>query len=237
MFGEVQEVPQRETTPFYPRSPYAAAKLYSYWITVNYREAYGIYACNGILFNHESPRRGETFVTRKITRVLSNIAQGLESRLSLGNMEALRDWGHAKDYVRMQWLMLQQEVPEDFVIATGAQHSVREFVIAAANELGIKIEFSGEGVDEIGTVSTVNGDKAPAVKVGDVIIDVNPRYFRPTEVETLLGDPAKAKEKLGWVPEITLQEMVREMVEHDLKVARRHVLLKEHGYEVALAHE
>jgi GDPmannose 4,6-dehydratase len=237
LFGEVQEVPQRETTPFYPRSPYAAAKLYSYWITVNYREAYGIYACNGILFNHESPRRGETFVTRKITRALSNIAQGLESRLSLGNMDALRDWGHAKDYVRMQWLMLQQDEPEDFVIATGVQHSVREFVIATANELGIVIEFSGEGVDEIGTVSAVHGDTAPAVKAGDVIIDVNPRYFRPTEVETLLGDPTKAREKLGWVPEITLQEMVKEMVEHDLKIARRHVLLKEHGYEVALAHE
>jgi GDPmannose 4,6-dehydratase len=237
LFGEVQEVPQRETTPFYPRSPYAAAKLYSYWITINYREAYGIYACNGILFNHESPRRGETFVTRKITRVLSNIAQGLESRLSLGNMDALRDWGHAKDYVRMQWLMLQQVEPEDFVIATGVQHSVREFVLATANELGIAIEFSGEGVDEIGTVSAVHGDKAPAVNVGDVIIDVNPRYFRPTEVETLLGDPTRAKEKLGWVPEITLQEMVREMVEHDLKIARRHVLLQEHGYEVVLAHE
>jgi GDPmannose 4,6-dehydratase len=237
LFGEVQEVPQRETTSFYPRSPYAAAKLYSYWITVNYREAYGIYACNGILFNHESPRRGETFVTRKITRVLSNIAQGLETRLSLGNMDALRDWGHAKDYVRMQWLMLQQDEPEDFVIATGVQHSVREFVLASANELGIEIEFSGEGIDEIGTVTGVHGDKAPAIKVGDVIIDVNPRFFRPTEVETLLGDPTKAKEKLGWVPEITLQDMVREMVEHDLKIARRHVLLQEHGYDVSLAHE
>jgi GDPmannose 4,6-dehydratase len=237
LFGEVQEVPQRETTPFYPRSPYAAAKLYSYWITINYREAYGIYACNGILFNHESPRRGETFVTRKVTRALSNIAQGLESKLSLGNMDALRDWGHAKDYVRMQWLMLQQDKPEDYVIATGVQHSVREFVLATANELGIEIEFSGEGVNEIGTVYAIHGDKAPAVKVGDVIIDVNPRYFRPTEVETLLGDPTKAKEKLGWVPEIMLQEMVREMVEHDLTIARRHVLLREHGYQVTLAQE
>jgi GDPmannose 4,6-dehydratase len=237
LFGEVQEVPQKETTPFYPRSPYAAAKLYSYWITVNYREAYGIYACNGILFNHESPRRGETFVTRKITRVLSNIAQGLETRLSLGNMDALRDWGHAKDYVRMQWLMLQQDEPEDYVIASGVQHSVREFVLAAASELGIEIEFSAKGVDEIGTVTAVHGDKAPAVKVGDVIIDIDPRYFRPTEVETLLGDPTKAKEKLGWVPEITLQEMVKEMVEHDLGIARRHVLLQEHGYDVSLARE
>lgn len=237
LFGEVQETPQKETTPFYPRSPYAAAKMYAYWITVNYREGYGIYACNGILFNHESPRRGETFVTRKITRVLANIAQGLESRLSLGNMDALRDWGHAKDYVRMQWLMLQQEKPEDFVIATGVQHSVREFVEAAAKELGITLEFTGEGVDETGTVVDIQGDNAPAINVGDVLIDVNPRYFRPTEVETLLGDPTMAKEKLGWVPEITLEEMIKEMVETDLEIAKRHVLLKQHGYDVPIPHE
>lgn len=237
LFGEVQEIPQRETTPFYPRSPYAAAKLYSYWITVNYREGYGMYACNGILFNHESPRRGETFVTRKITRVMTNIAQGLYNKLSLGNMNALRDWGHAKDYVRMQWLMLQQDEPEDFVIATGVQHSVRDFVQATAKELGITLEFSGEGVNEIATVVSVEGDRAPAVKVGDVIVDVNPRYFRPTEVETLLGDPTKAKEKLGWIPEITLEEMIKEMVDHDLEIARKHVLLKEHGYDVSIAQE
>jgi len=237
LFGEVQEIPQKETTPFYPRSPYAAAKLYSYWITVNYREGYGMYACNGILFNHESPRRGETFVTRKITRALANIAQGLEDKVSLGNMDALRDWGHAKDYVRMQWLMLQQDEPEDFVIATGVQHSVREFVKATAAELGITLEFSGTGVNEIATVVSVEGDKAPAVNVGDVIADVNPRFFRPTEVETLLGDPTYAREKLGWVPEITLEEMVREMVEHDLEVARKHVLLRENGFDVSIAHE
>lgn len=237
LFGEVQEIPQKETTPFYPRSPYAAAKMYAYWITVNYREGYGIYACNGILFNHESPRRGETFVTRKITRILANIAQGLDSKLSLGNMDALRDWGHAKDYVRMQWLMLQQDKPEDFVIATGVQHSVREFVDATANELGITLEFSGEGLNEIGTVVDIQGDNAPAVKVGDVLVDVNPRYFRPTEVETLLGDPTMAKEKLGWVPEITLDEMIKEMVETDLEIAKKNVLLKEHGYDVVIAHE
>ncbi|KAG1682754.1 GDP-mannose 4,6-dehydratase [Nymphon striatum] len=237
LFGEVQEIPQKETTPFYPRSPYAAAKMYAYWITVNYREGYGIYACNGILFNHESPRRGETFVTRKITRVMANIALGLDSKVSLGNMDALRDWGHAKDYVRMQWLMLQQDKPEDFVIATGVQHSVREFVVAAAKELGLTLEFSGDGVNEIATVVEIQGDKAPAIKVGDVIVDVNPKYFRPTEVETLLGDPTMAKEKLGWVPEITLDEMVKEMVETDLEIAKRHVLLKEHGYEVPIPHE
>ena len=237
LFGEVQEIPQKETTPFYPRSPYAAAKLYSYWITVNYREGYGMYACNGILFNHESPRRGETFATRKVTRALANIAQGLEDKVSLGNMDALRDWGHAKDYVRMQWLMLQQDEPEDFVIATGVQHSVREFVKATAAELGITLEFSGTGVDEIATVVSVEGDKAPAVNVGDVIADVNPRFFRPTEVETLLGDPTYAREKLGWVPEITLEEMVKEMVEHDLEVARKHVLLRENGFDVSIAHE
>ena len=237
LYGEVQEIPQTETTPFYPRSPYAAAKLYAYWITVNYREGYGMYACNGILFNHESPRRGETFVTRKITRVMTNIAQGLDARISLGNMDALRDWGHAKDYVRMQWMMLQQEQPDDFVIATGVQYSVREFVTATAKELGLTLEFSGEGINEIGTVIEIQGDKAPAVKVGDVIIDVNPRYFRPTEVETLLGDPTKAKEKLGWVPEITLDEMIKEMVNSDLEIAKRHVLLKEHGYDVPIPHE
>ena len=237
LYGEVQEIPQTETTPFYPRSPYAAAKMYAYWITVNYREGYGMYACNGILFNHESPRRGETFVTRKITRVMANIAQGLDSRISLGNMDALRDWGHAKDYVRMQWMMLQQEKPEDFVIATGVQHSVREFVVATAKELGLTLEFSAEGINEIGTVIEIQGDKAPAVKVGDIIIDVNPRYFRPTEVETLLGDPTKAKEKLGWVPEITLDEMIKEMVANDLEIAKRHVLLKQHGYDVPIPHE
>ncbi len=237
LFGEVQEVPQKETTPFYPRSPYAAAKLYSYWITVNYREGYGMYACNGILFNHESPRRGETFVTRKITRNMANMAQGLGPLIQLGNMDALRDWGHAKDYVRMQWLMLQQEQAEDFVIATGHQYSVRDFVIATAKELGITLEFSGEGIDEIAVVAAIEGDKAPALKVGDRVIEVNHRYFRPTEVETLLGDPANAKEKLGWVPEITLQEMVAEMVEVDLKMARKNVLLKANGYDVVIAQE
>lgn len=237
LFGLVQEVPQKETTPFYPRSPYAAAKLYSYWITVNYREAYGMYACNGILFNHESPRRGETFVTRKITRSLANIAQGLEKKLYLGNMNALRDWGHAKDYVRMQWMMLQQEQPEDFVIATGVQYSVREFVELSANELGISLEFKGEGVNEVAIVANIDGDNAPALTVGDEIVAVDPRYFRPTEVETLLGDPVKAKEKLGWVPEITLQQMVKEMVARDLDQAERHALLKKHGYEVAVTNE
>lgn len=237
LFGEVQEIPQKETTPFYPRSPYAAAKLYSYWITVNYREGYGMYACNGILFNHESPRRGETFVTRKITRTMANIAQGLETKISLGNMDALRDWGHAKDYVRMQWMMLQQDQPEDFVIATGVQYSVRHFVKATAQELGISLEFSGEGINEIASVVGIDGDMAPSVKIGDVIVDVNPRFFRPTEVETLLGDPSKAKEKLGWVPEITLEEMVKEMVEYDLEVARKHVLLNEHGFDISIPHE
>ena len=226
LYGMVQEVPQSETTPFYPRSPYAVAKLYAYWIAVNYREAYGMYACNGILFNHESPRRGETFVTRKITRALANIAQGLEQCLHLGNISALRDWGHAKDYVRMQWMMLQQEEPEDFVIATGVQYSVREFVRWSAAELGIELEFEGEGVDEIGRVAAVSGDAAPSVQAGDIIVRVDPRYFRPAEVETLLGDPSKAKEKLGWVPEITTQEMCAEMVAEDLKTARRHALLR-----------
>ncbi|MDB2510991.1 GDP-mannose 4,6-dehydratase [Gammaproteobacteria bacterium] len=237
LYGLVQETPQKETTPFYPRSPYAVAKLYAYWITVNYREAYGIYACNGILFNHESPRRGETFVTRKITRGLSNIAQGLEKCIFLGNMDALRDWGHAKDYVRMQWMMLQQDQPEDFVIATGVQYSVRQFVKWSAEELGIQIEFIGEGVEEKGVVKSVKGDKAPFVKSGDVIIQIDPGYFRPTEVETLLGDPARAKNKLGWMPEITTQEMCAEMVIEDLKIAKRARLLEDHGYDVPLAVE
>lgn len=237
LYGLVQETPQRETTPFYPRSPYAVAKLYAYWISVNYRESYGIYACNGILFNHESPRRGETFVTRKITRGLANIAQGLESCLYMGNIDSLRDWGHAKDYVRMQWLMLQQEAPEDFVIATGQQHSVREFIQWSAAELGITLEFTGSGVDEIGRVAAVTGDLAPAVKVGDVLLRIDPRYFRPAEVETLLGDATKAREKLGWVPEITVQEMCAEMVRADLQEARRHALLKAHGHDFPISVE
>ncbi|HRQ56891.1 MAG TPA: GDP-mannose 4,6-dehydratase [Azoarcus taiwanensis] len=241
LYGLVQEIPQKETTPFYPRSPYAVAKLYAYWITVNYREAYGMYACNGILFNHESPRRGETFVTRKITRGLANIAQGLESCLYMGNMDALRDWGHAKDYVRMQWMMLQQEQPEDFVIATGVQYSVRQFIEWSAAELGITLRFEGQGVDECAVVAAITGQgrelKAPALKVGDVIVRVDPRYFRPAEVETLLGDPAKAKQKLGWVPEITVQEMCAEMVAEDLKVAQRHALLRAHGHDVAVSQE
>jgi len=232
LYGLVQETPQRETTPFYPRSPYAVAKLYAYWITVNYREAYGIYACNGILFNHESERRGETFVTRKITRGLANIAQGLEQCLYMGNMDALRDWGHAKDYVRMQWMMLQQDKPQDFVIATGVQYSVRQFIQKAAARLGLTLTFEGRGVNEHALVQSITGDNAPALKVGDVIIRVDPRYFRPTEVETLLGDPSKAKTELGWVPEITLDEMVDEMVTHDLDQARQHALLKQHGYAV-----
>ena len=232
LFGLVQETPQTEKTPFYPRSPYAVAKMYAYWITVNYREAYGMYACNGILFNHESPRRGETFVTRKITRSLSNISQGIESCLYLGNMDALRDWGHAKDYVRMQWMMLQQDAPDDFVIATGKQISVREFVRLSAKHLGISIEFSEEGVNEIGTISAIDGDDAASLKVGDVIVKVDPRYFRPTEVETLLGDPTKAKDKLGWVPEITLEEMCAEMVKSDLDIAKRQALLKSHGHTI-----
>lgn len=237
LYGEVQEIPQTEKTPFYPRSPYAVAKMYAYWIVVNYREAYGMYACNGILFNHESPRRGETFVTRKITRALSNISQGLEQCLFLGNMDALRDWGHAKDYVRMQWMMLQQDAADDFVIATGKQISVREFVRISAAELGIELNFSGEGVDEVATVKAITGDALPGVKVGDVIVKVDPRYFRPTEVETLLGNPAKAKEKLGWVPEITVEQMCAEMVANDLEFAKRHALLKEHGHDVAIAVE
>ena len=237
LYGLVQEIPQKETTPFHPRSPYAVAKMYAYWITVNYREAYGMYACNGILFNHESPRRGETFVTRKITRALANIAQGLEVCLFLGNIDSLRDWGHAKDYVRMQWMMLQQDTADDFVIATGKQISVREFVRMSAREAGIELAFSGEGVDEIATVTAVDPAIAPAVAIGDVIVKVDPRYFRPAEVETLLGDPTKAKEKLGWVPEITVEEMCKEMVAHDLDVARRYSLLKSHGHHVSVSKE
>jgi GDPmannose 4,6-dehydratase len=237
LYGLVQETPQRESTPFYPRSPYAVAKLYAYWITVNYREAYGMYACNGILFNHESPRRGETFVTRKITRALANISQGLEEKLFLGNMDALRDWGHARDYVEMQWLMLQQDVGEDYVIATGRQYSVRHFVDVAARELGIEIEWVGKGVDETGVIKAITGSKAGGAKVGQTIVAIDPQYFRPTEVETLLGDPGKAREKLGWTPTTTFQEMVQEMVQHDLDKARRHALLKSHGYNVAITLE
>ena len=230
LYGLVQETPQKETTPFYPRSPYAVAKMYAYWITVNYREAYGMYACNGILFNHESPLRGETFVTRKITRAMARIALGLQDCLYLGNMSALRDWGHAKDYVEMQWLMLQQDKPEDFVIATGVQYSVRQFVEFAARELGISIAFSGEGATEVATVVKVDGDKSRC-KVGDVIVKVDPRYYRPTEVETLLGDPRKAKAKLGWVPKITLAELVKEMVEADYSAARRDSMIKLAGFK------
>jgi GDPmannose 4,6-dehydratase len=237
LFGLVQETPQKESTPFYPRSPYAVAKLYAYWITVNYREAYGMYACNGILFNHESPRRGETFVTRKITRGLSNIAMGLEQCLFMGNMDSLRDWGHAKDYVRMQWMMLQQEQPEDFVIATGVQYSVRQFVEMSAKELGVTLRWQGEGVEEKGYVAAIEGDHAPGLKVGQEIVAIDPRYFRPAEVETLLGDPRHAKEKLGWVPRISLQELIAEMVAHDLEQARKHALLKEQGYDIAITRE
>ena len=237
LYGLVQEIPQKETTPFYPRSPYAVAKLYAYWITVNYREAYGMYACNGILFNHESPRRGETFVTRKVTRGLANIAQGLDQCLYMGNMDSLRDWGHAHDYVRMQWMMLQQDTPDDFVIATGVQYSVREFIQRSAKRLGITIKFEGKGVDEIGVVERVQGNDAPSVRPGEVIVRIDPRYFRPAEVETLLGDPTKAKEKLGWVPQITLDEMIDEMVANDLDAAKRHALLKSHGFAVAVSQE
>jgi len=232
LYGLVQETPQKETTPFYPRSPYAVAKLYAYWITVNYREAYGMYACNGILFNHESPRRGETFVTRKITRGLSNIAHGLDSCLYMGNLDALRDWGHAKDYVRMQWLMLQQDAPEDFVIATGVQYSVRQFIEWSAAELGVTLQFKGGGAAETGIVVEVDRDKAPAIKEGDVIVRIDERYYRPTEVESLLGDPSKAKIKLGWLPEVGAQEMCKEMILADLEQAKRQSLLKAHGYEV-----
>ena len=237
LYGLVQETPQTETTPFYPRSPYAVAKLYAYWMCVNYREAYGLYACNGILFNHESPRRGETFVTRKVTRGLANMAHGLEDCLYMGNIDSLRDWGHAKDYVRMQWLMLQQTEAEDFVIATGKQVSVREFITRSAAQLGVTLRFEGQGIHEVGMVQAITGDKAPALAVGQVVVKIDPRYFRPTEVETLLGDATKARQKLGWVPEITLDQMIEEMVDHDLDQARRHALLKHHGYEVAVSVE
>ena len=237
LYGLVQEVPQKETTPFYPRSPYAVAKLYSYWITVNYRESYGMYACNGVLFNHESPRRGETFVTRKITRGLANIAQGLEPCLYMGNIDALRDWGHARDYVRMQWLMLQQDSAEDFVIATGQQYSVREFIRWSAEELGVTLEFAGTGTDEVAHVAAISGDRAPALKVGDTIVRIDPRYFRPAEVETLLGNPAKARDKLGWEPEITAREMCAEMVAADLKEAQRHAFMKANGFDLPVSVE
>ena len=236
LYGLVQEIPQKETTPFYPRSPYAVAKMYAYWITVNYREAYGMYACNGILFNHESPLRGETFVTRKITRAIARIALGLQDCLYLGNMSALRDWGHARDYVQMQWLMLQQDVAEDFVIATGVQYSVRQFVERAALELGITIEFKGESADEVGVVARVAGNKAKC-KPGNVVVKVDPRYYRPTEVETLLGDPSKAKAKLGWTPTTTFEELVREMVESDYAAARRDSLIKLAGFQAYDHHE
>jgi GDPmannose 4,6-dehydratase len=237
LYGLVQETPQTETTPFYPRSPYAVAKLYAYWITVNYREAYGMYACNGVLFNHESPRRGETFVTRKITRGLSSIAQGLQQCLYMGNMSALRDWGHAKDYVRMQWMMLQQDKPQDFVIATGVQYSVREFISKAAAQLGVVLAFEGQGEQEVAVVTSITGADAPALIVGQVIVKVDPRYYRPTEVETLLGDPSKAKTTLGWVPEITLDDMVAEMVAHDLDNAKKSALLTQHGYHTPPSRE
>jgi GDPmannose 4,6-dehydratase len=237
LYGEVQEIPQKETTPFHPRSPYAVAKLYAYWIVINYRESYGMYACNGILFNHESPRRGETFVTRKITRGLSNIAQGLEDCLYMGNMDALRDWGHAKDYVRMQWMMLQQDKAEDFVIATGVQYSVRQFIEWSAEELGISLRFEGSGLDEVGIIESLAGNDVPNLKVGDIVIKIDSRYFRPAEVETLLGDPHKAKDKLGWTPKITAKEMCSEMVAEDLKIAKRHALLKKYGYELPVSME
>jgi len=243
LFGKVKETPQTETTPFYPRSPYAVAKLYSYWISVNYREAYGIYACNGILFNHESPIRGETFVTRKITRALARIKLGLQDCLYLGNLDARRDWGHAKDYVVMQWLMLQQEEPEDYVIATGQQHSVREFVELAGRELGVHIAWEGRGIEEKGIVSRVDPEKQAAAdherqpvpnafKPGQVVVRIDPRYFRPTEVDMLLGDPRKAREKLGWEPKITFNELVAEMVQHDLEEARRDEFWKREGFRV-----
>ena len=237
LYGLVQETPQRESTPFYPRSPYGVAKLYAYWITVNYREAYGMFACNGILFNHESPRRGETFVTRKITRGLANIVQGIDRCLFMGNLDALRDWGHAKDYAAAQWLMLQQDEPDDFVIASGTQHSVRQFIEWSAAELGLTIQFEGEGVDEYATVTAVRGDDAPAVSVGDVIVRVDPRYFRPTEVDTLLGDPTKARERLGWAPKTSARDTCREMVQADLEIAKRSALLERHGFHVPTPQE
>ncbi len=237
LYGLVQETPQKETTPFYPRSPYAVAKMYAYWICVNYREAYGIYACNGILFNHESPRRGETFVTRKITRGMANISQGLEDCLYMGNIDALRDWGHAKDYVRMQWMMLQQEQPEDFVIATGVQYSVRQFISWTAEALGMQLRWEGEGVNEVAYWTNRHCEQSEAISVTTPVVRIDPRYFRPTEVETLLGDPSKAKQKLGWVPELTAQEMCIEMVAHDLAQAKQHALLKANGYNVNVSVE
>ena len=236
LYGLVQEIPQKETTPFYPRSPYAVAKLYAYWITINYREAYGMYACNGILFNHESPRRGETFVTRKITRALANISLGLEECLYMGNLDAKRDWGHAKDYVRMQWMMLQQDEPKDYVIATGVQYSVREFIEKAAAKLGVTIRWEGDGVNEVGIVDALAAEH-PGLKAGAVIVRIDPRYFRPAEVEALLGDPSKAKTDLGWIPQITLDEMVDEMVACDLDQAKRHAFLKEKGFMLPVTRE
>ncbi len=232
LYGLVQETPQKETTPFYPRSPYAVAKLFAYWTCVNYRESYGIYACNGILFNHESVRRGETFITRKITRALANISQGLQRCLYLGNMDARRDWGHAKDYVQMQWLMLQQDKPQDFVIATGVQYSVRDFINLAAGELGITLEFQGEGEHEQGLVAAISGDICTNLNEGDVIVAVDPHYYRPAEVETLLGDPGKAKRELGWNPETTLEQLISEMMAHDLEQAKLRLLLKQHGHDI-----
>ncbi|CAM8624594.1 Gmd GDP-D-mannose dehydratase [Burkholderiales bacterium] len=237
LYGLVQETPQKETTPFYPRSPYAVAKLYAYWIVVNYREAHGMYACNGILFNHESPRRGETFVTRKITRGIANLAQGLEDCLYMGNLDALRDWGHAKDYVRMQWLMLQQDQAEDYVIATGQQFSVRRFLTWSAEALGITLRFEGQGIHEVAVVEKITGSQAPALQPGQTLVRIDPRYFRPTEVDTLLGDPTKAQQKLGWVPEITAHQMCQEMVASDLQEAKRHALLKANGYQVQVTIE
>lgn len=237
LYGLVQESPQKETTPFYPRSPYAVAKLYAYWITVNYREAYGMFACNGILFNHESPRRGETFVTRKITRSFANMAVGLEECLYLGNMDALRDWGHAKDYVQMQWMMLQQDHPQDYVIATGEQYSVRQFVEWSAQELGIQLRFEGDGVDEIGIIESIHSDQCSTLKVGQIIVRVDPRYFRPTEVETLLGDATKAEQELGWKAKISVKELCAEMVRDDLKTAQKNALLKQHGYAIDVSLE
>jgi GDPmannose 4,6-dehydratase len=232
LYGDVREVPQSEETPFYPRSPYAVAKMYAYWIVVNYREAYGMYACNGILFNHESPRRGETFVTRKITRGLANISQGLEECLYMGNIDALRDWGHAKDYVRMQWMMLQHDNPDDYVIATGHQFSVRQFILWSAEALGIKINFVGDGLDEVGVIESLDGDNFKNLKVGDVIIRIDPRYFRPSEVETLLGDPTKAIKELGWKANISVQEMCSEMIEADLKEAKKNAILKDYNLKI-----
>jgi GDPmannose 4,6-dehydratase len=237
LYGLVQETPQSEKTPFYPRSPYAVAKLYAYWITVNYREAYGLFACNGILFNHESPRRGETFVTRKITRAMAGIALGLEPCLYLGNMDALRDWGHAKDYIRMQWLMLQQDRADDYVIATGQQMSVRDFVSMSAKFAGMSLRFEGSDLDEIGIIDSVDEQIAPNAKVGDVVVRVDQRYFRPAEVENLLGDSSKAREHMGWEPEFSVEQMCCEMVESDIDTARQNTLLKQHGFDVPIVSE